>query len=606
MEPIRILGIAPYEGIAHLMRQAAEKRHDISLTVYVGDLSDGVDLATAHADADRFDVILSRGGTAELIRQHTTLPVIDIPLSVYDILRSIKLAENHNCKYAVIGFPAITRNAAFLCEVLRYDVDIYTIHNLQEAHRVLRTLESTGCQMVLCDVVTNALAHEYGLPAVLITSGLESVEDALCTAMQEGLAHRHAVMQTDFFRDVIHAMPHDTLVCDGSGRELFSSFSSALPDAVQAKAHALATAQDDQPHRNSMETDCARYILQTTPVRLNEEICHVVTITEQPLPFSLKRNGITYSDRQEAVDTFFDSFYGITQSFSSTNLSLEQYLQSNQPLLIYGEPGTAKPQMARMLYAKGPLSNAPLITVDCALLMRNGWKYLMENDRSPLIGHGCTLKFDHVDSLSDEQFNELFSTIRALHTAQQNRLFFSASCDAAGTMHPHYPRLIDMLDALTLFMPPLRSHLQDISRLSSLYISTLNMRNARSVLGFEPGAEIRMTEYTWQGNYDQFCRVLNELVLKTTTPYISEEAVRLILKRECALYPAVVPASLQTMPADMTIEQLETLALQQALQIEKGNQKRAAERLGISRTTLWRMLQKIEKSPTKPEQKAKP
>ena len=39
------------------------------------------------------------------------------------------------------------------------------------------------------------------------------------------------------------------------------------------------------------------------------------------------------------------------------------------------------------------------------------------------------------------------------------------------------------------------------------------------------------------GNYDQFCRVLDELVLHTTTPYISVETVRDQLKRECTFYP---------------------------------------------------------------------
>ena len=67
-----------------------------------------------------------------------------------------------------------------------------------------------------------------------------------------------------------------------------------------------------------------------------------------------------------------------------------------------------------------------------------------------------------------------------------------------------------MLNCLMLQMPPLRSHLQDIPRLSGLYISTLNMRNARAVIGFEPEANLCMTEYSWPGNYDQFCRVLDE------------------------------------------------------------------------------------------------
>ena len=156
---------------------------------------------------------------------------MDIPLSVYDILRSIKLAENHNCKYAVIGFPAITRNATFLCEVLRYNVDIYTIHDQAEARTILQGLESSGCQMVLCDVVTNSLAQEYGIPALLITSGIESVEDALNTAVQEGLAHRKALELAQFFQDVIRAMPYDTLVSDEAGQDLFVSLSPDLPTA---------------------------------------------------------------------------------------------------------------------------------------------------------------------------------------------------------------------------------------------------------------------------------------------------------------------------------------------------------------------------------------
>ena len=318
---------------------------------------------------------------------------------------------------------------------------------------------------------------------------------------------------------------------------------------------------------------------------------HVVTIEKSRLSIPLEKYGIAYSDRQQAVDTFFDSFYGITQSFSTANLTLEQYLQSNRPLVVYGEPGTAKPQMVQMLYAKGPLSNAPLIKIDCAMLMRPGWKYLMASDRSPLMGDGCTLMMSHVEALTDEQFSELFSTIMALHTQERNRLFFVASRSSSGTMHPHYARLVVMQTCLMLQMPPLRSHLQDIPRLSGLYISTLNMRNARAVIGFEPEANLCMTEYSWPGNYDQFCRVLDELVLHTTTPYISVETVRDQLKRECTFYPGAVPQT-HALPVDLTLEEIEQIAVQQALQAENGNQKRAAERLGISRTTLWRMLQK--------------
>lgn len=591
MQPIRILGIAPYEGIGNLMRQASETHTDLQIDVHIGNLAAGAKIAAAQIAQSEYDVILSRGGTAEEIRRCTDLKVVDIPLSVYDILRSIKLAENHNCKYAVIGFPAITRNATFLCEILRYNVDIYTIHNQPEARAVLQNLESSGCQMVLCDVVTNTLAQEYGIPALLITSGIESVEDALNTAVQEGLAHRKALELARFFQDVIRAMPYDTLVSDENGQDLFVSLSPELPDSVLAKAHSTIMQRTTELHHSCIEEDGIRYALQSTPIQMKHSLRHVITIEKTRLSIPLEKYGITYSDRQQAVDTFFDSFYGITQSFSTANLTLEQYLRNNRPLVIYGEPGTAKPQMVQMLYAKGPFSNAPLIKIDCAMLMRPGWKYLMENDRSPLMGEGCTIMMNHVEALTDERFSELFSTIMALHTQERNRMFFIASCTSSGTMHPHYARLVDMLNCLTLQMPPLRGHQQDIPRLSGLYISTLNMRNARAVIGFGPEANLCMTEYSWPGNYDQFCRVLDELVLRTTTPYISDTAVREQLKRERIFYPDAPPKN-RTLPKNLTLDEIEHLAVQQALQAENGNQKRAAERLGISRTTLWRMLQR--------------
>ena len=202
--PIKILGIT-YKGIASLMQQAAESCDDLQIDVHVGNLTVSAEIAAAQT-ALKVDASFSRGGTAEAIRRCTDLKVVDIPLST-DLLRSIKLAKITNCKYAIISW-AITHNATFLCEVLRYDRDICAhIHDQKEARTILQGLENCGCQMVLCDVVTNSLAQEYGIPALLITSGIESVEDALNTAVPEGLARRKALELAQFSgRHPCHAL----------------------------------------------------------------------------------------------------------------------------------------------------------------------------------------------------------------------------------------------------------------------------------------------------------------------------------------------------------------------------------------------------------------
>ena len=62
-----------------------------------------------------------------MIGKVTHIPVIEISLSVYDILRAMKLAENYSDKYAVVGFPGITGSAHLLCDLLQYKLDIVTI-----------------------------------------------------------------------------------------------------------------------------------------------------------------------------------------------------------------------------------------------------------------------------------------------------------------------------------------------------------------------------------------------------------------------------------------------------------------------------------------------
>ena len=55
MRPIKILGIAPYEGIASLMRQAAESRDDLQIDVHVGNLTAGAEIAAAQTAQEEYD-----------------------------------------------------------------------------------------------------------------------------------------------------------------------------------------------------------------------------------------------------------------------------------------------------------------------------------------------------------------------------------------------------------------------------------------------------------------------------------------------------------------------------------------------------------------------
>lgn len=593
--PIRILGIAPYQGIASLMNTVCADRENVEINTFVGDMAAGIQVAQQQLDREdiSYDVILSRGGTAELLRQNVSLPVIDIPLSVYDILRTIKLAENYEFSYAIIGFPAITRNAAFVCDVLRYAVEIHTIHDLDEAREVLAQLRAKGCRLLLCDVVTTSLAQEYGIPTILFTSGIESVGEAMDEAIQQAVHQRQIQTQKDFFHQTLKALPHDTLVLRSDGTALVSVVHGELPVPVQKRAESMAFSS--RPQTCAVEAEGRLYDLTSRPVRCGEEPAQVVSIAAREQAFSLEECGIIFEDCQENSDPFFSNFYRTTQSMMPGGLSMEQCLESCHPLVIYGEPGTAKPQMARMLHTQGPWSGGPLITIDCALLNERSWEYLLEREESPLRQGRATIVFTHIHLLDKDVLCRLLSALTSPGAQKNSLLLFLASGGSLQCFSPNFCRVIEELGCLTVRMPPLREHLQDVPSLAGLYISSLNMRTARAIVGFEPEASRKMQQYAWPGNYDQFRRVLDELVLMTDSAYIPAASVDALLKREQELYPTA-PASpgvpLQELPINQTLEQIELEVVHRVLAAENGNQKRTAERLGISRTTLWRMLQK--------------
>ena len=104
-QKVRVLGIAPYDNMKPLMLNLAQERDDIELTVFVGDLQQGVELAKRNFYND-YDAIVSRGGTAQLLQKELDLPVVEIAVTPFDIMRAMKLAENVSDQYVIVGFPA--------------------------------------------------------------------------------------------------------------------------------------------------------------------------------------------------------------------------------------------------------------------------------------------------------------------------------------------------------------------------------------------------------------------------------------------------------------------------------------------------------------------
>ena len=220
---IKILGIAPYQSLKNTMNTLAASYENIELVTYVGNLEAGAELVKQHLKDD-FDIIISRGGTAERIRSFSSVPVVEIPLSVYDILRVIKLMEASDGTYAVVGFSSITMPAHLLCDLLNYNMEIITIHHEKEVLPALSKLKEKGYYFVLCDVITETLARQAGMNPILITSGTESIESAFEQAAQIYSYSSILKQRCSVLEDALKNQTADTIILRTDGSVLFSTY----------------------------------------------------------------------------------------------------------------------------------------------------------------------------------------------------------------------------------------------------------------------------------------------------------------------------------------------------------------------------------------------
>ncbi|MBQ1840695.1 MAG: PrpR N-terminal domain-containing protein, partial [Atopobiaceae bacterium] len=210
-EQVEILAVAPYEGLATILERESLNYPDISMTVITGNLEEGVAAAIDRL-VEPFDLILSRGGTADLLRQSLDIPVVDIKTSALDVLQALQFSEDINGKRAVVGFRGITDAAHLTSDVLHLDLDIFTLVDEKDVHNVTGILAEQGYDTVLCDVISSTVFREAGFNTVLITSGTNSVRESIDEAVRVAHHMRSVHNENVFFREVISNSGTDTVI----------------------------------------------------------------------------------------------------------------------------------------------------------------------------------------------------------------------------------------------------------------------------------------------------------------------------------------------------------------------------------------------------------
>lgn len=612
MKKIRILGIAPYRGLSILMEQCSHLFPQIEIKAVVGNMEQGLEYAKRYGGS--YDIIISRANTASMIAQETSIPVIDIGIDYYDILRCIKMAQSSGTKFALLGFHSLTAIAKNLCDLLKIRMDIFSFSddNWKDSSELLDRMKEQGYRTVICDMIPYEHAKLIGITPIMLTSSVESVKLAFENAIRTWKQNEKLFASNTMMDRLIRSSSNQYLILDTNGACQYSTVDTELEDAFIEELKKELPRFENEIQRSFFIT--LRDQLYSIHASFSDEETvpyMIFCIRQSKIPMTHSKYGLTIMDQEQAFQSFTESFYSNTEAARSIIENTEALADVSVPLMITGEVGTGKDRIAYLYYAKSQSCNHPLYVINCAMLNDKTWNFITNHYNSPFTDNGNTIYIANLDALSHPRQKQLLSIIRDTNLHIRNRLFLSCIQDRNGNIPHAAVEYTNMLGCISIPIRPVREQPEDIVPSASFYLDTLNQDLGRQVVGLDEEAAELLKAYDYPCNRTQFKRILKKAVLSTSTAYISKETIREILEQESAFFPpseshgissadshAICPhytdntaeSDSFNLNLDQFLDSINHDIVMHVLKLCNNNQTAAAKRLGISRTTLWRYL----------------
>lgn len=282
--------------------------------------------------------------------------------------------------------------------------------------------------------------------------------------------------------------------------------------------------------------------------------------------------------------------------------AVERVAADDATVLIQGESGTGKELVARAIHQAGPRRAEPFLPVDCAAISRNvieselfghvrGAFTGADADRLGLLrlaGSG-TAFLDEIAELPVELQPKLLRAIQERQVRPvggsdyarfEARIVCATNRDLPTRVRSGDFRedLYYRINVVTITLPPLRERPADIDMLAAHFIETINRRKGSAKrLGEE--ALSRLRGYAWPGNVRELENTMECAMVMADGPEILP-----------AHLPPGVRGGANVLPVGQSLDDWIRRGVHEALRATEGNVSKAARRLGIAKTTLYRHL----------------
>jgi propionate catabolism operon transcriptional regulator len=591
-------------------------------------------------------VLLSRGGTTNYLKGEQPdwlagVPIVDIPVTAYDVIRAIGQAREMAGRVSVIAFPSMIEGIDDVTEFLGVDVTVTPIANDFDVGQEIRHQASGKDVCFVGGAITHEIAQDSRYPSVLIRSGRAAVAYALREASRIARVQQLEREKHQRLHAVLDSMEDGVILVDAAGApELWNSRAEAMlqahnvtrgRDLIKIKALEEAILKS---LRDGMATDAvirlpsgAQVVASVSPVSSQKSSAPGVLVSlrdavrvealEQQVRSNLHSLGHVAKKRLSDI-------IGSSEMLRRTVATAQAFAAVDATVLILGESGTGKEVYAQAIHNASARRNGPYVALNCAALP----EALLESELFGYVGgaftgatkegkpglfemaHRGTLLLDEISELSPRLQGKLLRVLQERQVRRVGgervipidvRVLAASNRDLVGMVRKGEFRedLFFRLDVLRINIPPLRERPEDVEALFPHFVCRFSRELKLPPVELSADAIRYLSEYTWPGNVREVQNVVQRCLAMYAGQTLTPEKIDRVLRpdrRYASNDDTSSGASLcgknGTSPVngrkDITVRDIEEAVLRSG-----GSMTKAARMLGVHRSTLWRHLKRL-------------
>lgn len=645
--PMKIVLVAPYNEMVQDAQEVCRMYGEL-IDIVVGKMGSGL-RAAKRAVEDGAGVVISRGGTWTLLSEALSIPVVEIAVTPYDVLRALQKARNYGNKIGIAGFSNVINSMSEWSTMLNVDVVPIEIQDDTERtkRRVHEALERVHVDCLIGDMTTVEYAKELGIPCVLIESGKEAIWDAIQESKRI-MAARMAERKTfDSVNSALNSVREGLLVLENGTVQFANQVVHKMigrDDCVGLPAcQCLPSALIkfiEQPDESSTDVIQIGSKLWYVQKKVSSETANwFIAFHEVENIECIERHVRSrLAEGGHEARYVFDDLYGQSLKMRKIISKSIHFAQTDSSVLIVGETGTGKEVLAQSIHNASARANGPFVAVNCAAFSeqlleselfgyaegaftgakRGGKPGLFE------LAHRGTIFLDEIGETTlhvQQRLLRVLQERRVMRIGGERVIPIDVRVIAA-TNKPLWQfvqqgkfrqDLFFRLDVLRINTVPLRQRLEDIPELVErlLHQSWYKRKGVGVRPRIDPSILPRLQQYHWPGNVREVQNMVEYLLAINTQGCIGPNEIDEWFAQKALVdfenvkdetetdtdtskFNVVHYTKQEERLIGKSMEEIEKWVIEKTLEQTDGDMTKAAAMLGVSRTTLWRKAKQWE------------